>query len=78
MSPSLELSSQELLQANSELRVVLRTLPDLVLRLNADGRIMDIKGSEAAELHDLVGNFFWAIPTDDGGVSLRAAVGATG
>src|SRR5580693_991930 len=45
---SLELSSHELLQANSELRAVLRTFPDMVLRLSADGRILDVKGQRAA------------------------------
>jgi PAS domain S-box-containing protein len=41
---SLELSSQELVDANSEMRAVCRALPDLVLRLAPDGTILDAKG----------------------------------
>ena len=73
---SLELSSHELLQANSELRALLRTFPDVVLRLNAEGRILDIKGQRAAELHERVGQLLQDAPTDDGGLALRKAVGA--
>ncbi len=36
---SLELSSDELLQANSEMRTIFQTLPDLFLRLDLDGRV---------------------------------------
>lgn len=38
---SLELSSQELLLANSEMRALLRAMPDLILRLDAAGVIRD-------------------------------------
>ncbi|HPC31690.1 MAG TPA: PAS domain S-box protein [Syntrophales bacterium] len=41
---ALDLSSDELLQANSELRAIFQTLPDVYLRLAADGRILDFKG----------------------------------
>jgi two-component system cell cycle sensor histidine kinase/response regulator CckA len=37
---SLELSSDELLRANAELRGMLRALPDLFIALDADGRIL--------------------------------------
>jgi len=46
---ALDLSSEELLQANSELRAVLQTLPDIYLRIAADGKILDFKGSEAPD-----------------------------
>lgn len=39
---SLELSSKELLQANSEVRAVLQAFPDVVCRLDAEGRILDV------------------------------------
>ena len=41
---SLELSSQELLQANSELRAIFQALPDLFLLLDNEGTILDHKG----------------------------------
>ena len=41
---SMELSSQELLQANSELRAIFQALPDLFLRLDNEGTILDHKG----------------------------------
>ncbi len=37
---SLELSSQELLQANSELRALLQAVPDLIFRLDGEGTIL--------------------------------------
>jgi PAS domain-containing protein len=40
---SLELSSDELLQANAELRGMLRALPDLFITLDADGRILSYR-----------------------------------
>jgi hypothetical protein len=40
MEHSLELSSQELLDANSEMRAVLQAIPDLVLHLAPDGSIL--------------------------------------
>jgi PAS domain S-box-containing protein len=40
---SLELSSQELLQANSEMRAIFQAIPDLLFRLAPDGTILDIK-----------------------------------
>ncbi|MFC1476171.1 PAS domain-containing protein [Candidatus Zixiibacteriota bacterium] len=44
---SLELSSQELLQANSDMRAVFQVLPDLFFRLDGEGTILDFKaGSE--------------------------------
>mgnify|MGYP000316897501 CR=1 FL=1 len=37
---SLDLSSQELLQANTELRTLVAAFPDQILRLNSDGVIL--------------------------------------
>lgn len=47
---SLELSSQELLDANSEMRAVFQAIPDLVLRLNHQGIILDIKAGTSSGL----------------------------
>ena len=48
---ALDLSSEELIQTNSELRAVFQTLPDIYLRLAADGKILDFKGSEIPDPH---------------------------
>ncbi len=40
---SLELSSQELLEANSEIRAILQAIPDLVFRLDHEGTILSVK-----------------------------------
>src|SRR5215467_332180 len=41
---SLDVSSRELLKANSEMRAILQSFPDLFFRLDAKGRILDCKG----------------------------------
>jgi PAS domain S-box-containing protein len=41
---SLDMSSTELLHANSEMRAVFRAFPDLLFRLDRDGTILDFKG----------------------------------
>src|SRR5437773_1232843 len=46
---SLELSSRELLQANSEMRAILQSFPDLFFRLDRDGRIFDCKGGKPGD-----------------------------
>ncbi len=48
---SLELSSQELLQANSELRAIFQALPDLFLLLDNEGTILDLKGGTTTDLY---------------------------
>ena len=45
---SLELSSQELLDANSQMRAVFQAIPDLVFRLDHQGTILDIKAAPPA------------------------------
>src|SRR5690348_12321355 len=42
---SLDLSSQELLQANSEMRALFQTIPDLLFRLDETGTILDFKSN---------------------------------
>ena len=46
---SLDLSSQELLQANSELRALVRAFPDHILRLDPRGTIIDIRGAASEQ-----------------------------
>ncbi len=43
---SLDLSSQELLQANAELRALVGAFPDHILRLDGSGVILDLKGAQ--------------------------------
>lgn len=52
---SLDLSSQELLQANSEMRAVLRAFPDILLRTDREGTILDYQTSNVKDLHFLQG-----------------------
>jgi two-component system, cell cycle sensor histidine kinase and response regulator CckA len=56
---SLDLSSQELLQANSEMRAVCQRFPDLYFRVNGNGVILDCNAAEpeilSVEPRDLVG-----------------------
>lgn len=47
---SLDLSSKELLQANSELRTLLQALPDLIFIVDDTGRILDAKGGIETDL----------------------------
>ncbi len=46
---SLDLSSQELLQANAELRGLVSAFPDQILKLDRSGLILDMKGAAHAE-----------------------------
>jgi len=46
---SLDLSSQELLQANAELRAIVSAFPDHILRLDANATILDIKGAPSEQ-----------------------------
>jgi len=46
---SLDLSSQELLQANSELRAIFQAIPDLLIRLDRGGAILECSSSGAAD-----------------------------
>jgi len=46
---SLDLSSQELLQANAELRALVSAFPDHILRLRPNGTILDIKGAPSEQ-----------------------------
>ena len=63
---SLELSSQELLQKNSEFRVIFEAIPDLVFRFDHEGRILDCKVGNGFDLilpqKRLIGNRIDNIP----------------
>jgi len=64
---SLDLTSQELLQANEETRSLLRTLPDLFFRVDKDGRILECSGGNSEDFfispEELVGKRIDALPS---------------
>jgi PAS domain S-box-containing protein len=66
---SLDLSSQELRDANAELRAVFQAIPDVVLRLDRQGTILDIKSGAASDLmlerRQLVGKRVQDVPLKD-------------
>lgn len=74
---SLELSSRELLTANSDLNGVLRCFPDLILRTTAEGRVLDVRGAAKSVLGHLpaVGESLEVVFGPQIGKSIGAAVG---
>lgn len=48
---SLELSSKELLSANSQMNAILNAFPDLIFHLDSDGTIVDYRTSSSYHLH---------------------------
>lgn len=48
---SLDLSSQELLQANADMRAVFNTSPDLFIWIDKEGVIVDSKGGKESDLY---------------------------
>ncbi|MDP4114788.1 MAG: PAS domain S-box protein [Bacteroidota bacterium] len=63
---SLELSSNELLQANSEMRAIFQAIPDLLFRLDENGVILDYKAGGMTEFiaqpKDLIGKKIQNVP----------------
>ncbi|GAK59776.1 multi-sensor signal transduction histidine kinase [Candidatus Vecturithrix granuli] len=63
---SLELSSQELLEANLQMQAVFQALPDLLFRLDSEGVILDFKAGKINDfLHqpkDLIGKRIQEVP----------------
>src|SRR6185369_6066802 len=66
---SLGLSSQELLDANSQMRAVFQAIPDLVFRFDHQGTILDIKAGATSDMmikhEDLIGKRMQDIPMKD-------------
>jgi signal transduction histidine kinase len=75
---SLELSSQELLHANSEMRAVFQAIPDLLFRIDYDGRILDFKAGTANDLlipaRELFGKRIYDVPSPTVGEQFRFAI----
>lgn len=76
---TLDLSSQELLQASSELRAIIQELPDLFLLLDDRGIVVDCRGGSGhhywARAEELVGRRFAATPSMELNVRLGDAMG---
>lgn len=77
---SLELSSQELLQANSEMRAVVQAFPDIFFLLDVDGTILDYKGGSETDFllppQQLLGKRIQDIPLGDVGRQFESAIQA--
>jgi signal transduction histidine kinase len=75
---SLQLSSQELFDANSELRVIFQAIPDLVFLLDHQGTIVDIKAGTPRDLmirrQDLIGKRIQNVPLIDIARQFSAAI----
>jgi PAS domain S-box-containing protein len=75
---SLDLSSQELLQANSEMRAVFQAFPDLFFRLDSNGTILDYKAGSTADLYlspeKLLGKRIQDIPLENVGNKFQEAI----
>jgi signal transduction histidine kinase/CheY-like chemotaxis protein/PAS domain-containing protein len=75
---SLEMSSQELLQANSDMRAIFQVLPDLFFRIDSEGTILDYKAGSQTEFYtdpkSLLGKQIQAIPISEVGAVLDRAV----
>ncbi len=75
---SLDMSSQELLQANSDMRAIFQVLPDLFFRLDSEGTILDYKaGSETdfyADPKYLIGRRIQDIPVPSASLIFDQAV----
>jgi PAS domain S-box-containing protein len=75
---SMELSSQELLQANSELRAIFQALPDLFLRLDNEGTILDHKGCMTDDIcfhvEELLGKRIHEVPFENVGNKFVEAI----
>jgi len=75
---TLELSSQELLHANSEMQAVFQALPDLYFRVSSEGKILDCKGgagdNDFLTPEKLIGKRIQEIPIDEVASSFSGAL----
>lgn len=75
---ALEISSQELLQVNSEMRAVFQAFPDLFFRLDPDGRILDYLAGNKEDLimppESFLRKKIQDIPVEDIGNSFSDAI----
>lgn len=78
MERSLELSSQELVDANAQMRAVFQAIPDMVLRVDAQGVVIDVKAGASHALQvnraDFEGRPLNHTPLRDAANQLTSAV----
>jgi PAS domain S-box-containing protein len=76
---ALDLSSQELVEANEEMRALIQSFPDLLFRIDSTGKILDYKvGSEKvlyALSENIIGKRIQGIPVKDVSMKFRSAIG---
>lgn len=75
---SLILSSEELHQANAEMRAIFQAIPDLLFRLDNRGTILDFKAGTADDLlrpaRELIGKKISGLPPRDVGKRFKEAI----
>lgn len=75
---ALDISSEELLEANSELRAIIQAFPDLFFNLDETGRILQCKAGAQKDLFrpegELIGRKIQAVPDLDAATTLGHAV----
>lgn len=75
---SLDLSSQELLQANSDMRALIQAFPDLLFRIDPNGTILDFKTGSKTDLYlpymNLIGKRIQDIPLRDVSAKFQEAI----
>ncbi len=75
---SLDLSSQELLLANSDMRAVFQALPDIFFRIDFDGTILDYKAGSTSDLYNqeenLIGKRIQEFPLKSVGRKFEEAI----
>src|SRR5919201_1004260 len=75
---SLELSAQDILQANAQLRAVVEALPDVFFRLDARGRVVDCTVGRTThlplEVHEILGKPIWHVLRWDDGSRVQMAL----
>jgi PAS domain S-box-containing protein len=75
---SLELSSQELLHANTEMRAIFQAIPDLFFRIDVDGTILDYKAGTGDDYFTdpktLLGKRFQEVPFEEVRAKLDDAI----
>ncbi|HEX9942275.1 MAG TPA: ATP-binding protein [Thermoanaerobaculia bacterium] len=75
---TMDLSSTELMQANTDMRAIFQAIPDLFFRFAADGTILDCKAGDAADLvlpvPELIGKRIQSVPAREVGRTFEEAI----
>jgi signal transduction histidine kinase len=78
---TLELSSEELLQTNAEIRAVFQAFPDLFFWLDSKGKILDCKGGRAVDMYlaptKMAGKYIVNIPFKEAAEKFQKALASS-